>query len=200
MRNLNTKWFIWILLSISLLVWIALACIQSIRSPDLPGLLRLFPTVVAIDCAVVGLFVKWLWKWRLLHPWLVPFPDLSGAWTGEIRSSYNDTTSTETPAPIPATLCVRQTFVQISCVMETAEMRSASALCTFDLDPDRQQRQLGYIYCSRPKLGLAEKSAMHDGAAIFDILDEPATKLSGQYWTTRGTRGDIELRRNRKRR
>lgn len=200
MSNLNKKLFIWLLLAVSVFVWIALAGIQAIQLNDLRALLRLFPTVVAIDSAVVGVFVKWMWKWQLFHPWLVPFPDLSGAWKGEIRSNYNETASRETHTPISATLSVRQTFIEISCVMETAEMRSASALCAFDIVPDQQQRQLAYIYCSRPKLSLIEKSAMHDGAAVFDIAGEPATRLSGRYWTTRGTSGDIEFRRNHRQR
>jgi hypothetical protein len=195
MSNLNKKLFLWLLLGISVLIWIGLAGVRSIAWTDLVRLLKLFPTVVAIDCLMVGLFVKWFWKWHLLYPWLVPFPNLNGTWTGEIRSSYKDAMTQQKLAVVAATLSVRQTFADISCVMETAEMRSASALCGFDLNPDKQQRQLAYIYCSRPKLSVSDRSPMHDGAVVFDVIGEPPTKLSGRYWTTRGTSGDVELTR-----
>jgi hypothetical protein len=193
--NLNKKLFTWLLVGISVLVWVALACVRSVASTDLTGLLKLFPMVVAVDCMVIGLFVKWFWKWHMLYPWLVPFPNLNGIWSGEIRSSYKDPTTCETRPAFGATLSVRQTFVEISCAMETAEMRSFSALCGFDLNSDKQQRQLAYIYCSRPKLSIADRSPMHDGAVVFDIMGDPPTKLSGRYWTTRGSTGNIELTR-----
>jgi SMODS-associating 2TM, beta-strand rich effector domain len=195
MRNLNKTLFIWLLLIASVCVWIALAWIRSIASSDLFGLLKLLPTVVAVDCVLIGLFVKWGWRWRLLHPWLVPFPNLNGVWKGEINSTYEAHTPGEKIVGLAATLTIHQTFTNVSCVMETAEMRSNSALAGFDLNPEGQQKQLVYVYCSRPKLIVSERSPMHDGAVVFDIIGRPPTKLSGHYWTTRNTRGDIELKR-----
>jgi SMODS-associating 2TM, beta-strand rich effector domain len=195
MKNLNKTLFIWLLLVTSLCVWFALARIHSIRSADLVGQLKLLSTVVVVDCILIGLFVKWGWRWRLLHPWLVPFPNLNGVWKGEIHSTYKDANTGQSVAGLAATLTIRQTFTDISCVMETAEMRSTSSLADFDLNPEKQQKQLVYVYCSRPKLTVSQRSPMHDGAVVFDIVNEPATRLSGRYWTARGTRGEIELKR-----
>jgi hypothetical protein len=200
MKNLNKMVFIWLLLGASLCIWIALAWIHSIGSTDLPGLVKLLPSVVAADCVAIGLFAKWGWRWRFLYPWLVPFPNLNGVWEGEINSTHKGAETGQSLAPIAATLAIRQTFTDISCVMQTAEMRSTSALAGFDLDVEKQQKQLVYLYCSRPKLTVAERSPMHDGAVVFDIIDNPPRKLSGRYWTTRGTAGEIELiRRERER-
>jgi hypothetical protein len=195
MRNLNKSLFVWLLLATSICVWITLAWIRSIASSDVVGLLKLLPSVVAVDCVLIGLFVKWGWRWRLLYPWLVPFPNLNAVWKGEINSTYEGRTPAERIAGLAAMLTIHQTFTNVSCVMETAEMRSSSALAGFDLNPERQQKQLVYVYYSRPKLTVSERSPMHDGAVVFDIIGSPPTKLSGHYWTTRNTRGDIELTR-----
>jgi hypothetical protein len=194
MRNLNKTLFVWLLLATTVCVWIALAAIRSVASSDPAGLLRLLPTVVVIDCGLIGLFVKWGWRWRLLYPWLVPFPDLNGMWKGTLHSTYVDPKTGERAALIKATLAVRQTFTDISCVMRTDEMTSSSGLAGFVLDKEQQQKQLVYTYCSRPKLTLAERSTMHDGTIVFDIVGDPPARLSGHYWTTRGTAGEAELK------
>jgi hypothetical protein len=194
-KNLNKTLFVWLLLATSVCAWIALVWLRSIDASDVAALLRPLPTVVAVDCVLIGLFTKWAWRWRLFYPWLVPFPDLSGVWEGQLQSSYKDTATGDNTVPIPATLTIRQSFTSISCVMQTEEMRSTSALAEFDLDTEQQRRQLVYVYCSRPKLTVAERSAMHDGAVVFNILGKPPTQLSGRYWTTRGTVGEIKLER-----
>jgi hypothetical protein len=195
MTNLNKKFFVWLLVGLSVCVWVALASICSVASNNLLGLLNLLPPVVTIDCVLLALFVKWIWKWRFLHPWLVPFPNLNGVWKGELKSTYEDKATRGDAASVPTTLTVRQSFTSVSCIMITAEMRSSSAHAGFDLNEEKQQRQLAYIYCSRPKLTLSGTSDMHDGAVVFDILGNPPTRLTGRYWTTRGTAGDIELKR-----
>ncbi len=195
MKNLNKTLFVWLLLVISICAWAGLVWICSIKASDVPALLKLLPTVVAIDCVSIGVFAKWVWRWRLFYPWLVPFPDLDGLWEGEIQSTYEDAATGEKVAPVRTTITIRQSFTDISCVMETAEMRSTSALAGFDLDRQQQRKQFAYVYCSRPKLTVAQSNPMHDGAAVFDIMGEPPSRLSGRYWTTRGTVGEIELER-----
>jgi len=197
MKNLNKTLFVWLLLGMSLCIWVALAWIRSIGPTDVADLLKLLATVVGADCVLIGLFAKWGWRWRLLYPWLVPFPNLNGVWEGEIHSTYKDADTRRSTAPVAATLTIHQTFIDISCVMQTAEMRSTSALAGFDLDAEKQQKQLVYLYCSRPKLTVADRSPMHDGAVVFDIVDDPPTKLLGRYWTSRGTVGEIELSRRK---
>jgi hypothetical protein len=195
MKHLNKTAFVSLLLCASVCVWIVSAWLSSVEFTDGLGLLKLLPTVVTGDCIIIGLFVKWVWKWPLLHPWLVPFPNLNGTWKGTLHSTYVDPNTGERIAPITATLTIRQTFTDISCLMRTDEMQSSSGLAGFLLDEGQQQKQLAYTYCSRPKLTLTDKSPMHDGSVVLDIIGAPPTKLSGCYWTTRDTVGDIELRR-----
>jgi predicted pore-forming effector associated with SMODS systems len=194
MKNLNKTFFVWLLVGASAIIWVVLAWLYSVSSADVVGLFKLLPTVVAIDCVLIWVFVKWGWRWPLLHPWLVPFPDLNGKWKGEIHSTYRDRETGEN-VPIATTLTIRQTFIEISCIMETNEMKSASGLADFFLDSAQQQKQLIYTYCSRPKLTLADKSQMHDRTVTFDIVGNPPSRLVGRYWTTRRTVGDIELSR-----
>lgn len=197
MINLNKTLFVWILVGLSVLIWAVLANIYSIRLNQLLPRLQLLPTVITVDCVIAAVFAKWIWKWPLLYPWLVPFPNLNGIWKGEIQSTYDQQGSSGDRHSIAAILNIRQTFLTISCVMTTAEMRSTSIHAAFEVNREQQQEQLVYVYCSRPKMTVADRSAMHDGSVVLDVVGNPPARLIGCYWTTRGTAGDIELKRSR---
>src|SRR5437868_3180848 len=107
MKNLNRTLFVWLLVAISFCVWVVLAWMRSISSADIAGLLKMLPGVVTVDCILLGLFAKWGWRWRLLCPWLVPFPNLNGVWKGEIQSTHQDGDTGHRIAPVAATLTIR---------------------------------------------------------------------------------------------
>jgi len=46
-------------------------------------------------------------------------------------------------------------------------------------------------YC---KLGVRERSAIHDGAASLRYVRGLDRKLEGEYWTNRLTRGEMDLK------
>ena len=39
-----------------------------------------------------------------------------------------------------------------------------------------------------------DRSAIHDGAAILRFISEPEKSLKGEYWTSRKTTGDINVK------
>jgi len=43
-------------------------------------------------------------------------------------------------------------------------------------------------------VAVRERSEIHDGAAILKIIRKPDFILTGEYWTSRKTRGDIKLK------
>ena len=75
----------------------------------------------------------------------------------------------------------------------TGEMDSFSTSEGFNIDPERQIKQLAYIYTSKPRISLNQRSLPHDGAIVFDIIEKPVRKLKGRYWTERKTIGEIIL-------
>lgn len=193
LKNLNLKPFIYIFLVISFGLWFILALLNGIDKIELLKLIRLLPYVVFIDILIIGLFIKWGWKWKYFKNQLVPFPDINGTWQGIIQSNWVNPETGKVPGPIPTILTIKQSFTHISCVMRTAEMTSYSFAEEFKLDKDRQIMQLVYTYTSKPHLSVADRSTPHDGSITFNIIGAPVTKLKGQYWTDRRSTGEISL-------
>ncbi len=193
MLNITIKSTVYLLVGISSLAWLVLAYLGGLNLGEIKDFMSLIPKVVTINLFVIAIFIKWGWKIRFFKGWLVPFPNLNGTWTGYIYSQWVDPKSGEKPAPIPAMLTINQTFTQISCVLHTEEMKSYSRSEGFDIDANKQVKQLAYIYTSKPKLSVHERSNAHDGALVFNVIEKPNAILEGRYWTERKTIGEIKL-------
>jgi hypothetical protein len=192
MKNLNMKPFVNLLAGFSVIVLFAAALVQGFDLRNLSDLPRLIPIVATADGIAYFVFTAWLWRWKHLQGWLVPFPDLNGTWQGHIQTNWKDAQG-DTPGPIPAILTIKQSFGRMSCVMRTAEMESHSYLEGFCIDKDAQVRRLCYSYTSRPKTTLRDRSTPHDGTMLFNIIGKPVQKLEGEYWTQRQTSGTVTL-------
>lgn len=193
MRNLNLGPFWLLLAGVSVMGLLGTAAVQGVALTDLTEVMRLIPTVATIDGLAYAVFAKWLWRWRALQGWLVPFPDLNGTWTGSILSEWTDE-SGRRAKPIPVMLTIEQRFAGMSCVMRTAEMESRSYAESLSVDPNDQVKRLCYTYTSRPKQALRDRSTPHDGTIVFSLTGTPVDRLEGEYWTQRGTRGTVSLR------
>lgn len=196
MSNLNKSAYLWIAVPLSCGLWIAFAWLAN--SHDLGGWASQIPKVVTAMGVLLWMFVKWAWKLPWFRPWLVPFPNLNGTWRGTLKSNFSSSGTRRAIGPIEAELTVTQTFVNMRCTMRTAKMTSTSSSAGFVLDKaDDQLRQLVYTYTSRPKLSLSPGNTMHEGTVVLDIPPGTPTTLTGRYWTTRGTMGDLNLSRVR---
>ncbi len=192
MKNLNITAFLYILLAFTGLVWFGIARASGLNIQDFVNYIRLLPHVVTADLFLIGIFVKWLWRWKILQGWLVPFPDLNGTWQGHLQTNWKDSEG-NTPGPIPTILTIKQSFWRTSCVMRTGEMESYSYLEGFCIDMESQVRRLCYSYTSKPKGSLRNRSTPHDGTILFNIIGNPIIKLEGEYWTQRQTSGSVTL-------
>ena len=192
MKNLNIKPFLYLLAGFSAIVLFLAAVIQGFDLHNFLDVLRLIPIVATADGIAYFIFTAWLWRWKPLQGWLIPFPDLNGTWQGYTQTNWRDAEG-QTPDPIPTILTIKQSFGQMSCVMRTGEMESHSYLEGFCIDKDAQVRQLCYSYTSRPKASLRERSTPHDGSILFNIIGAPVHKLEGEYWTQRQTTGTVTL-------
>lgn len=191
MKNLNLKPSIYALLVISGIAWFSIASISGLDLSEPFDFFRVLPKVAVVVLFLVGLFVKWGWKLRIFKGWLVLLPNLNGTWQGNIKTTWKDPNTSGSPALIPAILTIRQTFLKVSCVMRTSEMTSRSNSETFKLEGDSQIKQLSYSYTSKPRTTVTDRSPLHEGSIVFDIIGDPATKLKGQYLTGRKTTGEI---------
>jgi len=192
MKNFNMKPFLYLLAGFSAVILFLAAIVQGVDLRNFLDVLRLIPIVAMVDGIAYFVFTVWLWRWKRLQGWLIPFPDLNGTWQGHIQTNWKDAEG-KTPGPIPTILTIKQSFGQMSCVMRTEEMESHSYLEGFCIDKDAQVRRLCYSYTSRPKAYLRERSTPHDGTMLFNIIGTPVNKLEGEYWTQRQTAGTVTL-------
>ena len=154
---------------------------------------KLVSTIVTCDLVLLGLFVKFIWKWKIFYNWLVPFPNLNGTWKGYIVSTWIDPETGEKPDPIPVVLSIRQTFSNVSCVMRTKEMQSYSFVSGFVINEESQILRLVYSYDSIPNQNVKERSPQHFGTVVLNVLTQDKRELTGEYWTGRKTIGSINL-------
>ena len=194
MKNIKTKTALWVLLALSFLLFYAIYRIQGSPDFNLKTILQILPKVVSIDLVLYAFFVSFLWKLPIFKNWLVPFPNLNGTWKGQICTTWIDPKTCERPAAIPAILTIKQSFLNVSCVMRTAEMTSRSLVSGFVLDKQNQLERLVYTYDSNPIETVRERSPQHCGTMSFEIVrEQKETKLEGGYWTGRKTTGTIEM-------
>jgi len=140
MKHLNQKYFVWIIVVLSILIYGGyLGIVVSVKE-RLAFWDYIIPlsTVVLLDSIFLYFFIKRIWKWKKLYPWLIPFPNLNGTWKGHIKSTWVNPTTGKSPAPIPVILTIKQSFINVSCVMRTEEMESYSFVSDFVIDRDNQ--------------------------------------------------------------
>lgn len=152
------------------------------------------PTVITIDFGFWLFFVKWAWKWKIFQGWLVPFPVLEGTWEGVMRSTWFDPASGNSLPPIPLVLIIRQSFLSINCSMHTEEASSISYSADIIIDSETKRTQLIYHYTNRPQVSVRHRSEIHDGTALLYVINDKPREMKGEYWTSRKTTGDIELK------
>lgn len=178
--------------SVAIKILSVLVIITSITiyliSPSTESPFSLISDCISISittCSVASfLFCKYLWKWRIFKGWFVQIPNLNGAWSGSLTSSWEDCRT------IDVSLDIKQSLLDISCVLNTGESKSESISCNFIIDNVNQKNQLSYIYLNIPRLTYRDKSPMHYGSVILDI---ESNTLTGNYWTDRKTTGCLKL-------
>ena len=124
MKNLNTKIFIYLIVGISIIIYLGFLLYSGFENLKQKDYLILIPKTASIIFIITIFFSKWMWKWNLFYDWLVPFPNLNGTFKGHIISTWVNPETGERPDPIPCILTIKQSFLKISCIMRTAEMTS----------------------------------------------------------------------------
>jgi hypothetical protein len=193
MKNLKAKPFA-LLIFLVFVICFAFVAFKSGKKPgDFLEALKIAYKTIPLVLLVVGVFIKWAWRWPVFRGWLVPFPDLNGTWQGSLQTTWVNPQTQAVPGPIPVILCIKQSFISTSCVMRTQEMDSHSYSSDFVLDPSSQIKRLAYSYTSSPRPTVVHRSPPHDGTVVLDIIGKRPDKLRGKYWTERKTTGEIEL-------
>lgn len=142
--------------------------------------------------AAFTVFNRWLWKWRYLQGWFVECPILEGQWKFTIVSSWVDPETRHELTEICADVTIRQTYTNLHMQLETPES-SGDLISAKIIKKDNGTYQITCIFRNEPRIFLQDRSRTHLGALVLDVVGEPSEpkSLKGQYWTDRGTKGEI---------
>ena len=188
----NIRAFAFVILGLAFGTYVVIFLLtQDLSSIDFSKALSHISTTISINIIFWLLFIKWLWKLKLFYPWLVQVPNLSGKWTGTIKSNWGDGMMD----PIPMEIAIEQTFLTIQVRIKTEESRSFSLGASFNVDRDRGQQQLFYSYLNTPKPGVRDRSQIHYGSALLNFEGYRVNEMDGEYWTSRETTGEMHLKR-----
>lgn len=150
---------------------------------------------VAVAGVILGSVVveRWLWRWWPLKIF-IKRPDLNGTWCGEIRSSWINPATGNTPPPIQAFLVVRQSLSSLNVELLTQESRSQSLAALLDVSKTSTP-SISYTYRNEPRLRFQDRSRIHHGTVFLRVHGSPADLLDGCYWTDRDSKGEMEFDR-----
>ena len=194
MKNIKHELLIWVHLISLIGIWFGLLFILKIPIGFNSEALLKLPEVVTIYIVLSFIFTKWIWRLPILQGWLIRYPDLKGTWQGNLQTTWKNPETGEIPGPIPMILVIKQSFNTINCVMHTQESTSYSNASMLSEDDESGIQRISYNYTNTPDTTIRGRSAIHYGAAILRIIKEGKKySLTGEYWTSRSTAGNISL-------
>jgi len=192
MVTYNLRVFAFSILGLAFLIYgIIFFSTQNLDSIDFTSAASHISTAISINIVIWLVFIKWAWKWKMFYPWLVPFPNLSGEWVGTIKTNWKE----KELYPIPTEVTIHQTFFNTQIKVKTGESRSHSIGANFDIDKERGYHQIFYSYLNTPKSSVRDKSEIHYGSTKLEFEGYDIQKMEGEYWTSRQTTGEINLKR-----
>lgn len=175
--------------AIVIIIWVGLLFISGVTLR--PSYLKYLSLAVSLGYFLLVAFDRWLWRIpfvaRMFHR-----PVLYGTWKGQLQSSWTDPSGKEGIPPIAVFLAVRQTNSSISMRMMTKESASRSLVASLEA-PRGDVVRASCTYQSDPRLLIQGRSRIHYGALMLEVEGNPATRLTGSYWTDRDTKGEVSL-------
>lgn len=111
------------------------------------------------------------------------YPDLNGVWVGHVITEDNK--------EINVRAIIRQSLLLTELDMHGETVKSITLESTPTIE--QGQKKLYYVYRSTPK---DPTRPSYDGSTLLDVIEnEKHLKLSGRYYTDRGTVGRIQLKK-----
>ena len=160
--------------------------------PDLTPMRWLLPipSIALVFGVSYWVFDNWLWRWRFLRVMrLISVPDLRGAWTGTIASSYTGFEKTQ-----QVSVKIEQTWTKMVVRLNAEESRSWSVTASV-LTNAPEGLVLTYLFDNEPKAESVMTMQRFSGTTV--LTRTAPDRLEGHYYTGRGreTHGSIKLLR-----
>lgn len=174
------------LILIAALVWGLALIAEGVQVS--PAWFRPFSLVVGVLVTLLAVVDRWLWRWKWLQVGMFQMPDLRGTW----RVVFRPEAPWNNPPERVGYMVVRQTFSSITLRLYTAESASETITARV-LKAEDETFSIAAVYRNTPRLQVRDNSPIHLGAFWLTVNGTPPLSLSGQYWTDRKTRGEMEL-------
>jgi hypothetical protein len=157
--------------------------------------LKFYSYAVLVAVALLWLWEHWIWHFAYVQKARGVPRDIRGTWSGDLDSFWSDPTTGDKPATKRVFLVVRQTWSTVRVTLLTDESRSTSSSASLGgLDGEYE---LFYTYLNQPDNRIEHRSRMHHGSTVLQVVDRPATRLKGRYWTDRDSRGELDMKDRR---
>jgi len=193
MEKYNLKNYASLSIAFALITWILLILYSEGSLEITKNALFQIPKVVTINVVLWTIFIKWLWKFSLFRNWLVPFPNLSGNWSGKVVPNSINPATNEVYNPVDIDVKIKQTLLSIHIKVTSNEMESNSYSASFIVNNEISEKRLCYSYLSKPKSNIRNRSPIHDGTTLLSVVGKDENDLEGEYWTNRNSTGEIYL-------
>lgn len=193
MGDKNNRMLISILVTSTVAISVVIASLFNRNLGTLESWVFVIPKVITIQLVFYIIFKYYAWKWWIFSKWLVPFPDLTGTWLGNIQSSWINPETKKQINQIPCMITITHNYKNITIKVHTGEMISDSFSEELYFDRETNTKRLSYTYTSKPNLLLADRSPMHEGTAVLELIENEKMRLKGYYFTGRKTTGIIDV-------
>jgi SMODS-associating 2TM, beta-strand rich effector domain len=179
----------WTIVGIASVIWLALSVVGTVNGG--PASILVLSDLIPLLLIGASLFERWGWRWPRLHPHFVGQPVVSGTWRGDLESFWENEAG-ERPPVKTVYLTIAQTLTTVFVRLLTDE--SASDQMAGSVKKAASGNWVvSYTYTNTPKLGLRKGSPLHMGGALLTILGEPPTRIEGEYWTDRDSKGTLTM-------
>jgi hypothetical protein len=180
----------WAVIGVVGVIWLALILV-GVVSGDLHQL-GLITELVPLLFIAAALFERWGWRWSVLHPYIVSVPVIRGTWHGQLVSLWEDPKTGSTQPAKTAYLAVEQSLTETVVRLITNESSSDQIVGSLRKRPGGRHF-VSAIYQNKPRIDRRAGSPIHFGAVMVDILGRPPSRLEGEYWTERESKGILVL-------
>lgn len=177
------------LVFVTALVWAVLLIVNGVAVSF--EYMAPYSVVTTVVLLTIEVFDRWVWRWRLLHPWFVKRPVLHGTWRARFVSNWTDP-ATGAPYVGRGYMVIRQTYSRLSMRLVTPESSSELLVHEIVRAHDGTYSVLA-VYRNDPNAAVRARSQIHYGAFRLTVSDSPLETIRGVYWTDRLTCGDLEL-------
>jgi hypothetical protein len=180
----------WTVVGIASVIWLALSIVGAVNGG--PSVILALSDLIPVLLILTSAFERWGWRWGRLHPHVVGQPVVSGTWRGDLESFWTKPETGARPPVKTVYLTIRQTLSTVFVRLLTDE--SASDQMAGSVQKTSSGNWvISYTYANTPKLGLRKASPLHLGGAALTIYGEPPSRIEGEYWTDRDSKGTLTM-------